>query len=470
MNQNNGPGRATVKSRSDLETVIDLAAKISQVDNQEPDPIFSFIKQGLPERDNTPQSFARHIEDAFTRLADRLRDKRPDLLYVLPIIQKSTLYFIKQVLTDKSWSAPLDKLENNSITVEGVPHASAKIIDIKDPKVAAAYLKQVDDMARWIVKRVRDAGLGVPDSVLSDPPSFHYGQIEATGAIGIVFEQAKIEIWTPFGMFAASSFFDEIPSSVVEKVKEQFGLKEVSGDLKERSFMGRKVYVATIDADGEALSPVLCGSSTHDYLRNTWDEARPNTRCRVGEEHCLLPADRERMRSHHNAIAAGKLQSNDAEQRLDAFSDLVTAGPDFLPILITCFANERDQNTQNDMLTELIKYKEILADQPHFGPAVATWLDGQISKSDESDKGRSLHNAYWALGDLRRVGPIVPEQMVPILIRMLDLYESPQWPLDYLATYGKAAEAARAKVASLLDSEDANVRSYAAQVMASLDL
>lgn len=372
-------------------------------------------------------------------------------------------------MRDRSWSAHLDQLENNSITVEGIQHASAKIIDIKDPEVAAAYLKQVDDMARSIVRIVRDAGLSVPDSVLSDPPSFHYGQIEATGAIGVVFEQAKIEIWTPFGMFAASSFADGIPSSVVEAVQEQFGLKEVSGDLKVRSFVGRKVYVATIDADGESLSPVLCGSSTYDYLKNTWDEARPNTRCRVGEEHCLPPADRERMRSHHNAIAAGKLQSNDAEQRLDAFSDLVTAGPDFLPILINCFATEKDQNTQNDMLTELIKYKEILADQTHFGPAVTSWLERQISKSDESDQGCSLRGAYWTIGELRRVGPIVPEQMIPILTRMLDLYESPQWPLDYLAMYGKAAEPARSKVQSLLDSKDSNVRYYAVQVMASLD-
>jgi hypothetical protein len=175
------------------------------------------------------------------------------------------------------------------------------------------------------------------------------------------------------------------------------------------------------------------------------------------------------MRSHHNAIAAGKLQSNDAEQRLDAFSDLVTAGPDFLPILINCFATEKDHNTQNDMLTELIKYKEILADQTHFGPAVTSWLERQISKSDESDQGCSLRGAYWTIGELRRVGPIVPEQMIPILTRMLDLYESPQWPLDYLAMYGKAAKPARSKVQSLLDSKDSNVRYYAVQVMASLD-
>jgi hypothetical protein len=62
------------------------------------------------------------------------------------------------------------------------------------------------------------------------------------------------------------------------------------------------------------------------------------------------------------------------------------------------------------MLTELIKYKEILADQTHFGPAVTSWLERQISKSDESDQGCSLRGAYWTIGELRRVGPIVPEQ------------------------------------------------------------
>jgi hypothetical protein len=102
MNQNNGPGRATEKSRSDLEKVIDLAAKISQVSNQDPNPIFDSLKQGLQDQSYTPQSFAMYIESAFTTLANHLGDKKPELLNALPLLQKSTLCFIKQVLPDKS--------------------------------------------------------------------------------------------------------------------------------------------------------------------------------------------------------------------------------------------------------------------------------------------------------------------------------------------------------------------------------
>jgi hypothetical protein len=104
---------------------------------------------------------------------------------------------------------------------------------------------------------------------------------------------------------------------------------------------------------------------------------------------------------------------------------------------------------------------------PEFGKAVSDWLSGMLTKESMASPD-NLRKVYYTIGELRSVGPIAPDKMIPILIHTLDLYASPQWPLSLLAMYGKAAEPARERVEQLIDSDDYWVKNNAIEVISRL--
>jgi hypothetical protein len=360
----------------------------------------------------------------------------------------------------------------DTTTIKGVGFTRAPLLEINRPEVAAPYLKGVDDMAHWIVGCVRRHGLTVPENVLTDPPSFSYGTIDATGAIGVVFEGRKIELWTPFGMFAASDIGDRIPPEVVRDIKEKFGLVEVnpSPGTMDHIFGPPALFVASRGVNGEEL-PIACRRSSQRIQGavELWAKARPEGRRSVGEEHVLSPAELKSLRPMHDQIARTDLVASDPETRRDAFSTLTRAGRDFLPSLLSAFACERDGDTKRGMFYELCNYKGILTEYPAFGEAVSAYLEAALPTERVAERSEMSHHSYHVIDKLRDIGPVAPDKIVPLLVRALEVFPDPQWPLDLLAMYGKEAEPARKRVEELTQHPSEWVRRNASQVLARLD-
>jgi hypothetical protein len=386
--------------------------------------------------------------------------------------------FGRDLALDISWRKGLGNLLDllpDPTTLADRQFARAPRLAMEEPRVAAEYLTKVDDMARWIVDCLQKNGIQVPKSVLLKAPSFSWGRIEATGAIAVVFESSKIELWTAFGMFDASDIHQVIPPAAIDAIKEKFQLISVEGDRTPIASFLHPVsqFVATVDAKGAGLPPVfrrllsLTDEESRQFV-SLWADAKPPGRRAVGEEHVLSAAERTKNAGYFRRLAQGDLRAADKETRLQAFDQLICAGQEYLPILLDVFGEERDAQAKSAMFKQLIKYKQILMKYPKFGVAVTAWLDTELAQNSDDEQRPLSSLAYNIIGDLRDVGPIAPEQMVPLLVRSLDVFPDPQWPLDLLVLYGKSGVRAEPRLLELARSDKKLLQHYANRALAAL--